>query len=279
MIRALLVYDRPGLARNQWFAKTFQEKFQRRGGRLDLTLAENLDAFQNPERLPDAVFMRCIRPDLSLFWEKQGVRVFNSAEVSRIANDKLETFRFAKGLGLPVMDSRPLDFHARLPVPLAFPFPFPFVLKTVDGHGGNEVFLIDSEATLRAIVCRVENGTPRKWLVQRLADSPGLDVRVYVVGNQIVAAMKRASTTDFRSNYSLGGSAEIYELSSEEKKLVSRITSALSLDFVGVDLIFHENRPVLNEIEDVVGSRMLYAKTNVDILERFLDYLEVELAD
>ncbi len=269
MIRALLVYDQAGLNRNKWFAQTFQRKFSQRGHSLELQLAENLD-FQKPKRLPDAVFMRCIRPELSQFWENQGVRVFNSAKVSRIANDKLATFFFAKRLGIPVMESRALDFRALLP--------FPFVLKTTDGHGGNEVFLVQSEEKLRTIISRTENGTPRKWLIQRLTDAPGLDVRVYVVGNQIIAAMKRASTTDFRSNYSLGGSAEIYALNPEEKKLVSRVVSALPLDFAGVDLIFHENRPILNEIEDVVGSRMLYAETQLDVLDVFLDYVENEFS-
>ncbi|MDO4424984.1 MAG: hypothetical protein Q4D17_04385, partial [Planctomycetia bacterium] len=55
------------------------------------------------------------------------------------------------------------------------------------------------------------------------------------------------------------------------------IISFLPLDFAGVDLIFHQNQPVLNEIEDVVGTRMLYSETEIDILEIFLDYAEKEI--
>ena len=51
----------------------------------------------------------------------------------------------------------------------------------------------------------------------------------------------------------------------------------MKFDFAGIDLIFHEGRPVLNEIEDVVGSRMLYAHTDLDIQELFLDHAEREL--
>jgi len=268
MIHALLIYDRPRLDRNQWFAQTFQKKCSRCGWHLQLKLAEEMD-LSKLEYLPDAVFMRCLRPQMSRYLETLGVRVFNSAAVSKITNDKLETFHFFRRLGIPVMESRELDFRTLLP--------FPFVLKTVDGHGGSEVFLVNSETELQTFIRQAEHPTSRRWLIQRLADTPGRDVRVYVVGNQIIAAMERTSQTDFRSNYSLGGSAKFYALNSEEKALVSQIISFLPLDFAGVDLIFHQNQPVLNEIEDVVGTRMLYSETEIDILEIFLDYAEKEI--
>ncbi len=260
--RTLLVYDIPRLARNRWFVEALREKFAQVGLSLELQLRENLrpEDFEPPQ-LPDAVLMRCAAPDVSLRFESLGVRVFNSAHVSEIGNDKLKTLQFVSQLGVPVMES----YAFQNTLSDALPLPFPFVLKTLDGHGGSEVFLVENSTQLAHLY-----NPAKKWLIQRLCDTPGRDVRVYVVGNRVVAAMERRSLTDFRSNYSLGGTAVPYTLNAEEKGIVSTILGALPLDFAGIDLIFDHGRPFLNEIEDVVGSRMLYEKTNLDVLDLFM---------
>ena len=98
-------------------------------------------------------------------------------------------------------------------------------------------------------------------------------MRVYVIGNRIVTAFERRSETDFRSNYSLGGSARVHELTREERDVVEKVLAEMNFDFAGIDLIFDAGRPILNEIEDVVGCRMVYAQGDLDILEVFMEYL------
>ncbi|MCR5162737.1 MAG: ATP-grasp domain-containing protein [Thermoguttaceae bacterium] len=262
---AFLIYDRERLARNRWFAETLTEKFRQRGWKLELKLAEELDVervLPPGEKLPELVLMRCIRPDLSRWFEAQGVRVVNSARVSEICNDKLQTIRHFGAAGVPVLESRPLDFSDLLP--------FPFVLKTLDGHGGQEVFRVENQAQISEILARIPG---KRWMIQRFCDSPGRDVRVYVIGNRIVTAFERRSETDFRSNYSLGGSAREHKLTRKERDVVKRVLTLMDFDFVGIDLIFDAGRPVLNEIEDVVGCRMVYAQGDLDILEVFTKYL------
>ena len=288
--RIFLIYDSVRLARNRWFAETLTEKCARRGWNLEVKLLEELQEW-SPETAeqdrPDAVFMRCTSPDFSRRCEDAGLRVFNSACVSEITNDKLKTFRHFSPLGIPMMESRELD-------PASLP-PFPFVLKSRNGHGGSEVFCVHDAAELQNILERETEGRPffssssgyseyfeyfghsGRWMVQSLADTPGRDLRIYIVGNEIIAAMERRSESDFRSNYSLGGSAFRRELTKGELELAGRILKMMKFDFAGIDLIFHEGRPVLNEIEDVVGSRMLYAHTDLDIQEIFLDHAEREL--
>ena len=277
-----LVYDSVRLARNRWFAETLTEKCSWRGWKLEVKLIEELrDWF--PELIvresggtgrPDAVFMRCTAPEFSRRCEDAGLRVFNSARVSEITNDKLKTFRYFQPRGIPMMESWKMDL-GHLPA-------FPCVLKSRDGHGGSEVFCVHEASELRKILqlqqpLETENGVSERWMVQRLADAPGRDLRIYVVGNEIIAAMERRSESDFRSNYSLGGTAFRRQLTDEELELAGRILKMMKFDFAGIDLIFHEGRPILNEIEDVVGSRMLYAHTELDILEVFLDHAEREL--
>ncbi|MDO4628368.1 MAG: hypothetical protein Q4C70_04225, partial [Planctomycetia bacterium] len=270
---AFLVYDRPRLARNGWFVETLTEKFARRGWNLTLKIAEELESVKLEEPFPDAVLMRCTFPELSRKWEEAGVRVFNSATVSAVTNDKLRTAEFFAVHDLPMMKTVLLTRtdDNRDSGKFSVPFPFPVVMKSRTGHGGTEVFCVKSESKITEILKQTVT-PPEYWILQPLASQPGRDVRVYIVGNQPVAAMERISETDFRSNYSLGGSARPYTLRPAEKTLISKILEILPLDFAGIDLIFHDGHPILNEIEDVVGSRMLYAHTEIDILDVFLDY-------
>ena len=264
-MNAFLIYDRERLARNRWFAQTLTEKFHERGWELELKLAEELDlkrGLSTRQKLPELVLMRCIRPDLSRWFEAQGVRVMNSAQVSEICNDKLRTIQHFGALGVPVLESRLLDFSDLLP--------FPFVLKTLDGHGGQEVFRVENPEEIFPILDKIPE---KRWMIQRFCDSPGRDVRVYVIGNRIVTAFERRSETDFRSNYSLGGSARVHKLTRAERDVVEKVLASMNFDFAGIDLIFDSSRPILNEIEDVVGCRMVYAHGDLDILEVFMEYL------
>ena len=77
--------------------------------------------------------------------------------------------------------------------------------------------------------------------------------------DQIIASILRVSNSDFRSNYSLGGTAKIYNLSHEERSIVYKIIELFDFGLVGIDFYFM-GKMVFNEIEDVVGARMLYSK-------------------
>ena len=69
----------------------------------------------------------------------------------------------------------------------------------------------------------------------------------------------------------------MYELSSEETGLVKEIISELDIGMAGVDFIFHHGRPVFNEIEDMVGARMLYALTDDNIVDTYVSYIRRDL--
>ena len=110
------------------------------------------------------------------------------------------------------------------------------------------------------------------WLCQRVAPVVGRDVRVYVLGTEVLAAMLRiAPEGAFLSNYCRGGSAREYVLSTAERALVAKVAHALGPGYYGIDFLFDgRGGLLLNEVEDVVGSRMLYAHTNIDVVDRHL---------
>ena len=94
---------------------------------------------------------------------------------------------------------------------------------------------------------------------------------------KIICAVLRKRETDFRSNYCLGGTAEIYNLNESEKALVYKIASRIKYDYIGIDFVFDGGKAVFNEIEDAVGARMVYDKTDIDILRLYCEYIKKEL--
>lgn len=256
-----LVYSREGAKRNQTFIKFWQDAAQSRGVGLKLLYTdENVPAYN-----PDFAVVRDMNPTYSTMLELRGVSVYNPASVSRCCNNKWNTYCLAEQLGVPFPKTEyipdPTLMHSR---------PFPYILKACEGHGGTQVFLIkntvDEDAVRNAL-----RGIPS--VLQEPVSDLGKDLRVYVLGKKVIASMLRVSKTDFRSNFCLGGTAVPYELTPQEKTIVDAFADALPLGLVGVDLIFHHGKAVFNEIEDVVGCRMLYSLTEVRPVELYLDYI------
>ena len=249
-----LVYSPEGYALNRWFADRLSEWANAEGLALELKLLSESDSLP-PGKLPDFAVMRTIRPDLSAQLEARGVRVFNNAETARVANDKWETFVLARELGLPVLET------VRFTWPERPSLDYPCVVKTPDGHGGREVFLVRNDAEMEQAVGQVGKWT---FVAQSLCDEPGVDMRVYVLGGEVLAAVRRTSRSDFRSNFKLGGDVAAVAPAPEQCAMARRLFDRLGFDFAGVDFIRHGGHWILNEIEDVVGTRMLYATTDLD---------------
>lgn len=266
-----VIYDKAGYRRNKWFAEKLTEEL---GKDCRLIIADHLHFgvdggfffYYMGERIkaPDYAVQRSIYPVLSDTLEGAGVRVFNSARVSRVCNDKRLTLLLGVSLDLACprttfADTAITDFNN-----------FPSVLKSASGHGGQQVFMINSDMEYENAI---ENFDSRDILFQEPVDF-GRDKRVYLLGGKILACVERHSDSDFRSNFSLGGSATLADVSEEEMKAVKLIYHSLTPDFVGVDFIYRNGMPLLNEVEDVVGTRMLYELTDIDAVDEYAKYIK-----
>ncbi len=184
-------------------------------------------------------------------FEKRGIRVFNSASFTRLANDKQACYDFMEKNGIEIMPTR-------------YNTP-PFVKKPKDGHGGTGV-----------IMCYSFEEYDENMVCQKPASDLGKDLRVYVIGGKIIASILRVSKSDFRSNFCLGGEAIPYTLSTDEEKHVKKIISLLDGGFYyGIDFVFNNGKIVFNEIEDTVGARMVYEKTDIDIINLFCNKIKI----
>ena len=97
---------------------------------------------------------------------------------------------------------------------------------------------------------------------------------MYVLGDTILAAVCRTAKEGFKSNYSLGGEVSLYTLSDENISFVKKIMEQFSFGLVGIDFLVDEKGKFLfNEIEDVVGARMLYQLTSINLVEKYLQFI------
>lgn len=237
-------------------------------GLPEYTASGSLPEYSAADRLPDFVINRTRDYRLAQWLEDLGVCVFNPSFLTRIGNDKAEAYRYMEQKKIPVM---PTLYGTQTP-----PRWYPAVVKSCAGHGGTEVELIHGEADWEQWKAWKEQ-KDRQYIVQQAASCLGKDLRVYVVGNQIRAAVMRTSETDFRSNYCLGGRVQLYPVSDSVKELTGRVMEGLRIGMAGIDFIFHNGQLVFNEIEDVAGARGLYSLSDYDIVDDYIGYIQEEL--
>lgn len=150
------------------------------------------------------------------------------------------------------------------------------VLKTVDGHGGSEVIRLPADPFRDALSWRqiLESFQGRRLLCQEWVDCDSRDLRVYILWGEIYAAVLRQGQHDFRSNYSRGGSIRQYDLSEQERLYIEPFIQALGgkrLAMAGIDfLLRRDGRLIFNELEEMVGCRMLYQCTERDIVQDYV---------
>ena len=201
----------------------------------------------------ETVLFRARRPEAARFLEDHRIHLVNRAEVNRIANDKWQSYQLFLLLGAPAI---PTYREAT---------EFPCVAKTVDGHGGSEVWLVDTAEDIP------DATSP---LVFQPVIEHQADVRAYVIGTELVGAVKRSASGSFKANYSLGGSIEKYVLSAAQEKDVLRIARALNSDYIGIDfLLLEDGRHLFNEIEDPVGARSFYETHEENIAELLVEHM------
>lgn len=280
MIYAWLIYNKKDYIKNEYFATQLITYARNNGIHLELVLRHQISLgikknvlfihYKDSNIVPEFVINRSRDSFLAKQFELMGIRVYNTCYVTDLCNHKAKTHQFVSKLAIPAVDTL---FYSKKHLDLGYKeFTYPLILKSASGHGGNEVFKCESQDQFKQYLCNIQE---EDFLVQRICGSPGIDIRVFVLGDQIIGAIKRESNIDFRSNYSLGGQASIYKLNEENRDYVEKIIKNLSSDFIGIDFILDgEGRFLFNEIEDVVGSRTLYYYAQVDVAQLYITYIK-----
>jgi ribosomal protein S6--L-glutamate ligase len=156
----------------------------------------------------------------------------------------------------------------------------PLVLKILEGTQGVGVVLVDSVKAAKSVLDAFY-GMEVNLLVQEfIEEAGGADIRAFVVGGKVIAAMKRQGAEgDFRSNLHQGGSASIYKLTRKEKSTAIAAAKAMGLGVCGVDMIQSSRGPLVMEVNSSPGLEGIETTTELDIAGNIMDFIEVSVQE
>ncbi|MEI3596553.1 MULTISPECIES: ATP-grasp domain-containing protein [unclassified Oceanobacillus] len=229
--------------------------------------------------LPDYV----VFTDKDIYLAKQleylGVPVFNQAKAIAVSDDKIATYQKLAKLQLPIPKTiiAPKIFHTGsldegIINKAIKELGFPLVMKEAFGSFGEQVYLVKNKQELDKKLQLIGN---KPFVFQEFVHtSYGVDIRLQVVGDKVVAGMKRKSAGDFRANVTAGGRMEAYTPSQEEEELAVKAAKAIDADFAGVDLLYGDgNQPIVCEINSNAHIRNLYECTGINAADYMVEYI------
>ena len=211
-------------------------------------------------------------------FQLMGTATPSDAEAIARARDKLRCHQLlaAEGIGLPdtVFGDNP-DDTADL---LALLGPPPHVIKLNEGTQGAGVMLTEKLSASRGVI-ETLRGLYAHFLVQEfIAEAKGADLRCFVVGDRVVAAMRRqAPKGEFRSNLHRGGTAKPVRITRAEAAMAVRASRVLGLGVAGVDMLRSKRGPLVLEVNSSPGLEGIEAATGVDVADCIVSHV-VELA-
>lgn len=149
----------------------------------------------------------------------------------------------------------------------------PFVAKGLESSMGEEVFLIENE--LQYIGLEKTWGKGKEWLFEEyIAFSYGRDIRFYSIRGNVVACMQRKSQGDFRANVALGATVEPYSISEWIRQCAMDIYTQTGLDFLGIDLLFGEDKPYFCEINVMPGIEGIEKASGVNVARKIIETIK-----
>jgi ribosomal protein S6--L-glutamate ligase len=211
-------------------------------------------------------------------FEMMGVYTPSPSEAVLRARDKLRSLQMlaSHGIDLPatVFGDNPDDTGDLL----AMLGPPPHVIKLNEGAQGTGVVLAEKLPASQSVI-EAFRGLYANFLVQEFVrEANGRDIRCFVVGGKVVAAMERAAVEgDFRANLHRGGTGSPVQLSAVERRTALRAAKVLGLGIAGVDLLRSERGPLLLEVNASPGLEGIEKVTGVDVADAVIRHLEAAL--
>lgn len=251
-------------------------------------------SFENKFKKIFFVINRTREYKLSLRFEKINVKVFHSSKITELGNNKYKTYCYLKEYFERNKNEPQGEWIAHTVLVKADDLNNvlndyigkDYVIKSVDGHGGSQVFSLNDDGTKHGSYRKNRDNAKNNiykalqghdCVLQKRIDSDSNDIRVYIVFGKIYAAVLRHGNDGFKSNFSLGGSVEEYFPDEEQKKIIEKFIEAFGagqLSMAGIDFILtRDGNLIFNELEEMVGSRMLYNCSKHDIVKEYVEQI------
>ncbi|MET0064071.1 MAG: 30S ribosomal protein S6--L-glutamate ligase [Candidatus Thiodiazotropha endolucinida] len=208
-------------------------------------------------------------------FEMMGVFPANESVAITRARDKLRSLQLLSrdGVGLPITGyaNSPDDIQDLIKMVGGAPL----VIKLLEGTQGIGVVLAETKKAAESVI-EAFMGLKANILIQEfIKEAGGSDIRCFVVGGKVVAAMKRqAPEGEFRSNLHRGGSAELVKLTPKERATAVRAARVMGLNVSGVDILRSERGPLVMEVNSSPGLQGIEAATGKDVAGLIVEFLE-----
>lgn len=152
----------------------------------------------------------------------------------------------------------------------------PMIIKLAKGTQGKGVVLAETRKAAKSVMQAFYVLDTSILLQEYIEESAGSDIRAFVVGNRVVASMKRQSLTDdFRSNMHQGGEGRTIKLTDEEKKIAVRAAKAMGLPVCGVDMLRSNKGSLVIEVNANPGLEGIERVTGRDVASKIIEYVEL----
>ena len=213
-------------------------------------------------------------------FEMMGVYPLNESVAITRSRDKLRSLQLLarKGIGLPVTGfaHSPDDIQDLMHMVGGAPL----VIKLLEGTQGIGVVLAETSKAAESVI-EAFMGLKANILAQEfIQEAGGSDIRCLVVGDKVVAAMKRQGKEgEFRSNLHRGGSANLIRITPEERSTAVRAASIMGLNVAGVDLLRSNHGPVVMEVNSSPGLEGIENATDKDIAGMIIQFIEKHASD
>lgn len=211
-------------------------------------------------------------------FEQMGVYCLNTSGAISVSRDKLRSLQVLSrhDLGLPAT-TFVRDRHDVLGA-IRRVGGAPVIIKLLEGTQGIGVILAETENVATAVIETLQSAKQNVLIQRFVAESKGRDVRAFVVGGEVVAAMRRvAQGAEFRSNVHRGGRAEAVALDAEYQRTAVRAAHVMGLRVAGVDMLEGADGPQVMEVNSSPGLEGIEGATGVDVAGRIVRYLESQV--
>lgn len=205
------------------------------------------------------------------------MKIFSAVESQALvrSRDKLRSLQILAraGLGMPktAFANQPKDIDTLLNAIGGAPC----VIKLLEGTQGIGVILAENDKAAKSVIEAFYKLQANMLVQEFIKEAKGADIRVFVVDGQIIGAMKRqAREGEFRSNLHRGGSAQVIQLSSEERATALKAVKKLGLGIAGVDMLQSDRGPLIMEVNSSPGLEGIEGATGLDIATKIIEYVE-----
>jgi ribosomal protein S6--L-glutamate ligase len=211
-------------------------------------------------------------------FEQMGVFTLNSSHAITVSRDKLRSLQVLSRHNVGLAPTAFVREREGVADAIKQVGGTPVIIKVLEGTQGIGVILADSPSVAQAIVETLQSARQNVLIQKFVAESRGRDLRALVVGDRVVAAMRRVAQGDeYRSNMHRGGHAEAVQLSSEYERTAILAAQIMGLRVAGVDMLESDDGPKLVEVNSSPGLRGIEEATRIDVAGAIIEAAEQQV--